>query len=80
MQPIIVPNDTAALETALEVAGCKPCMISREDLTYQRRTGRPIDLGGATGIIVGGQNQIAVYAPHHGAIGKLLATIAIERT
>lgn len=67
-----------ATQFALDAAGTRPIFIDAAGLDYQTSIGFPLDLGSATGVIVGDDDGYRVYLPEHGKLGELLATIRSE--
>lgn len=62
-------------QQAIDVAGTRPIFIDQAGLDYQESIGYPLDLGAATGVIVGDDDGYRVYSPNHGTLGELIATI-----
>lgn len=64
-----------ATQAALDAAGTRPIFIDAAGLAYQTALGFPLDLGTATGVIVGDDDGFRVYTPDHGKLGELIITI-----
>lgn len=65
-------------QQALDAAGDRPIFIDQKGMDYQAAIGFPLDLGSATGVIVGDDDGYRVYIPEHGRLGELIATIRSE--
>lgn len=68
----------AATQAALDAAGTRPIFIDAAGLAYQTVLGFPLDLGTATGVIVGDDDGYRVYLPEHGRLGDLIIAIRSE--
>lgn len=63
------------IEAALTLAGTHPAIIDANGLAWQELTKRPLDLTGATGVIVGHDDGYDVYQIDGATLGALVAEI-----